>query len=276
MRLLPTKSLKIFLLARTNMRLFDAHCHLQMPQFDADREEVIARMQKKGMGGVIPGVDLATSKAAVELAEKHDFLWAAVGLHPNDNLDETFDEEKYAELAQNSKVVAIGECGLDYFRSGKTGEEREAQFKRFEAQLQLALHTNKALIIHCRDAHEDMLSILTAHRRDHGEKLRVIIHFFTGTGELAQRYLDLGCYLSFPGPITYTDMYDESIRVTPLDKILSETDSPFAAPVPNRGKRNEPAYVEEVVKKVAAIKEVEVEELTEQIYKNAHTVFKLQ
>jgi TatD DNase family protein len=258
------------------MRLFDAHCHLQMPQFDADRNEVVARMQEKGMEGVIPGVDFETSKSAIELARQHDFLYAAVGLHPNDNLTEEFDEEKYAELASDPNVVAIGECGLDYFRSGKTGEERAAQFKRFEAQLQLALHTNKALIIHCRDAHEDMLEILTAHRRDHGEKLRVIIHFFTGTAHLAQQYLDLGCYLSFPGPITYTDMYDESIRVAPLDKILSETDAPFAAPMPNRGKRNEPAYVSEVVKKIAALKSEPVEVVIEHIYRNAHKVFNIQ
>ena len=257
------------------MRLFDAHCHLQMPQYDGDREEMLARMQERGMEGVIPGVDFETSRAAVELAQQYDFLWAAVGLHPNDNLSEEYDEEKYAELASNPKVVAIGECGLDYFRAGKTGEERQAQFRRFEAQLQLALHTGKALIIHCRDAHEDMLEILGAHRRDHGNKVRVIIHFFTGTGELAQKYLDLGCYLSFPGPITYTDMYDESIRVTPLEKILSETDSPFAAPVPNRGKRNEPAYVEEVVMKIAAIKGEPAEVVIEHIYRNAHRVFGL-
>jgi len=258
------------------MRLFDVHCHLQMPQFDADRGEVIDRMRERGMEGVIPGVDFETSKKAIELAEKHDFLWAAVGLHPNDNVDEEFDYGAYEELALNPKVVAIGECGLDYFRAGKTGEERQAQFKRFEAQLQLALNTNKALIVHCREAHEDMLEILGAHRRDHGQKVRVIIHFFTGTKELAERYLDLGCYLSFPGPITYTDMYDASIAATPLDKILSETDSPFAAPVPNRGKRNEPSYVEEVVKKIATLKGEAPEAITEHIYRNAHAVFNIQ
>jgi TatD DNase family protein len=258
------------------MRLFDAHCHLQLPQYDGDRAEVIERMQERGMEGVIPGVDFETSKAAVELARKHDFLWAAVGLHPNDNPNEEFDEEKYAELASDPKVVAIGECGLDYFRSGKTGEERQAQFKRFEAQLQLALHTNKALIIHCREAHEDMLEILEAHRRDHGEKVRVIIHFFTGTRELAEKYLDLGCYLSFPGPVTYTDMYDASIDAAPLDKILSETDSPFAAPQPFRGKRNEPAYVEEVVKKIAQVKGEPSGVIIEHIYRNARKVFNVQ
>ena len=257
------------------MALFDAHCHLQSREFDADRDEVIARMQERGMGGVIPGVDFATSVAAIALAKQHDFLFAAVGLHPNDNLDEAFDVSKYEEIARDRKVVAIGECGLDYFRSGGTPEEKAAQKKRFEAQIELALKVKKPLIIHCRNAHDDMLEILADYMGNH-KNLQVVIHFATLTGEQTQKYVELGCYVSFPGPITYTDMYDESIRVAPLDKILSETDSPFAAPVPNRGKRNEPVYVEEVVKKVAVIKGVGVEELTEQIHKNAQRVFKIQ
>ncbi len=254
------------------MKLFDAHCHLQMPQFDADREEVIGRMREKGMDGVIPGVDYATSRAAIELAEKYDFLWAAVGLHPNDNLNEEFDKEKYLELAKNPKVVAIGECGLDYFRSGGTPEEKAAQKKRFEAQIELAIEVKKPLIIHGRNAHDDMLEILGKYLKEY-PNLKAVIHFATMTGELAEKYLSLGCYLSFPGPITYTDMYDDSIRVASLDRLLSETDSPFAAPVPNRGKRNEPIYVEEIVKKMAQIKGISAELLNEQIVKNAQTAF---
>ncbi|HEY5382941.1 MAG TPA: TatD family hydrolase [Candidatus Paceibacterota bacterium] len=256
------------------MKLFDAHCHLQLPQFDADREEALARMQESGVGGIVVGTDFKTSREAVELAEQYDFLWASVGLHPNDNVEEEFDASNYKELAADSKVVAIGECGLDYFRSGTTPEEREAQKKRFIKQIDLALELNKPLIIHCRDAHEDMLLMLKDYTGTH-PKLKVIIHFFTGSGELAQTYLDLGCYLSFPGPITYTDMYNDSIKVTPLDKILSETDSPFAAPVPFRGKRNEPAYVAEVVKKIAAIKELPVEEMAAKILENSKKIFKV-
>ena len=261
---------------RLMFKFFDAHCHLQMPQFDADRGEVLARMREKEMGGVIPGVDLATSAAALALAKQHDFLWAAVGLHPNDNLDEEFDAARYEELAKDPKVVAVGECGLDYFRSGGTPEEsaswRSAQKKRFEAQIELALIVKKPLIIHCRNAHDDMLEILSDYMGNH-KSLEVIIHFATMTGELAQKYIDLGCYISFPGPITYTDMYDESIRVAPLDLILSETDSPFAAPVPNRGKRNEPAYVAEVVRKIATIKNIPLEEMARQITLNSQRVF---
>jgi len=226
------------------------------------------------MGGVVPGVDFATSEAAVTLAKQHDFLWAAVGLHPNDNLDEEFASSKYEELARDPKVVAIGECGLDYFRSGGTPEEKVAQKKRFEAQIELALSVKKPLIIHCRNAHDDMLEILSDYMGNHND-LRVIIHFATMSGELAEKYVALGCYLSFPGPITYTDMYDESVRVTPLDKILSETDSPFAAPVPNRGKRNEPSFVEEVIKKIAAIKNISLEEAGRQITLNSQRIFSL-
>lgn len=256
------------------MRLFDAHCHIQLSQFDGDREEVLKRMQEAQTGAIVIGTDLQESRDAVALAEKYDFLWAAIGLHPNDNLLEEFDEAAYLELAKNPKVVAIGECGLDYFRSGGTPEEKAAQKKRFEAQIELALTTKKPLIVHCRNAHDDMLEILADYMGNH-KSLKVIIHFATMTGELAEKYLALGCYLSFPGPVTYTDMYDDSIRVAPLDKILSETDSPFAAPVPNRGKRNEPVYVEEVVKKMAQIKGIPSDLLNEQIVKNTHTVFGL-
>jgi TatD DNase family protein len=256
------------------MKLFDAHCHLQMPQFDADREEVIKRMAEKEMGGVIPGVDYATSLAAIQLAEKYNFLWAAVGLHPNDNLAEEFDKEKYLELAKNPKVAAIGECGLDYFRSGGTPEEKEAQKKRFVAQIELAIEVKKPLIIHGRNAHDDMLDILGKYLGEN-PNLKAVIHFATMSGEWAEKYLKLGCYLSFPGPITYTEMYDESIRIAPLERILSETDSPFAAPVPNRGKRNEPVYVEEVVNKLAQIKDISIDSLAEQIVKNSKDVFAL-
>ncbi len=284
-------------------KLFDSHCHLQFPQYDADRAEVLARMREKEMGAVVVGTDIETSRAGLELARQHDFLWASVGLHPNDNLEEVFDEAGFMELAADPKVVAIGECGLDYFRLGEapTPEggrgpdqsvgKKAAQKERFIKHLALAETVKKPLIIHCRpsvakavegkNAHDDMLEILTAKKPN----IPVIIHFFTGTAELAQKYLDLGCYLSYPGPVTYTDhrslrgpakgdgMYDEAIRITPLDKMLIETDAPFAAPVPNRGKRNEPAYVEHVAAKIAAIKGISAEEVALASAENAQTVF---
>lgn len=254
------------------MRLFDSHCHLHFPQYDADRAEVLARMQEKDMGAVLIGTDLETSRAALALAKQHDFLWASVGLHPNDKIDEVFDAEAFEALASDPKVVAIGECGLDYFRSGGTAEEKQKQKDRFEAQIALAEKVGKALVVHCREAHDDCLAVLAEKK----PTTPVIMHFFTGSGELAQKYLDLGCYLSFPGPITYTDMYDDSIRITPLDKMLIETDAPFAAPMPFRGKRNEPAYVEHVAEKIAKVTGKPVEEITRQTTLNSQGVFKLQ
>ena len=252
------------------MKLFDSHCHLQMPQFDADRDAVLARMKEKGMGAVIIGTDFETSKAGLELATQHDFLWASVGLHPNDL--EHFDISKYEELAQDPKAVAIGECGLDYFRSKPDGQK-----ERFEAHIALAQKLNKALVIHCRNAHDDTLAMLISEQGSTFlKKVPAVMHFFTGSGELAQKYLDLGCYLSFPGPITYTDMYDDSIRVCPLDKMLIETDAPFAAPAPFRGKRNEPVYVEHVAAKIAHIKGLTTEEVAARTAHNALAVFKLR
>ncbi len=256
------------------MKLFDAHCHLQ-PTYAPDAKEVLLRMQEKQMGAVVIGTDYDTSAAAVALAQQYDFLWASVGLHPND--EGVFDFEKFEALGRDEKVVAVGECGLDYFRSAKTDGQKD----RFLQHIDLAEKLGKPLIIHCRDsqqrianttsAHDDMLAILAERKPG----VDVIMHFFTGSGELAQKYLDLGCYLSFPGPITYTDMYDDSIRLCPLDKMLIETDSPFAAPVPHRGKRNEPGFVEHVAAKIAVSKGLSVEEVAADTVRNARTVFKL-
>ena len=251
------------------MKLFDSHCHLQMPQFDADRAEVLARMKERGMGAVVIGTDFEGSKEGLALAKQHDFLWASVGCHPNHTGD--FDISIFRELAADPKVVAIGECGLDYFRSGGTDEERAAQKVRFEKQIELAQKLGKALVIHCRNAHDDCSSVLQNTRMT----TPMIMHFFTGSGELAQKYLNLGCYLSFPGPITYTTMYDDSVRVCPLERMLIETDSPFAAPVPYRGKRNEPVYVEQVAAKIAQIKGLTTEEVAAQTAHNTSAVFKL-
>lgn len=259
------------------MKYFDTHCHLQFSQYDADRDAVLAQMREHGVGGIVVGTDLETSKAGVELAEKHDFLWASVGLHPNDAVED-YDIWEYEKLAKHPKVVAIGECGLDYFRSSNKEEPSSAQGygraqqkERFEKQIELASRLNKPLIIHCRNAHDDCSNILQNVRMT----VPVVMHFFTGTAELAQKYLDLGCYLSFPGPITYTDMYDESIRVTPINRILAETDAPFAAPVPYRGKRNEPSYVIEVIKKIATLKNMSLEEAGSQITLNSKRIFGL-
>jgi len=257
------------------MELFDCHCHPQLSQFDEDRDTVLSRMQKKGMGSIVVGTDFETSKEAVALAETHDFLWASVGLHPNDNPSEEFEYGAYLKLAQHPKVVAIGECGLDTFRSEKNMETMQRE--RLEKHISLAREVRKPLIIHCRpstgttDMHEAMISILQKH-----SDVQAIIHFFTSTADIAKRYLALGCYISFPGPITYTDMYDEAIKIVPLEKLFVETDAPFAAPVPYRGRRNEPVYVEETARKVAAVKGISYKEVAAAVVVNAKTVFSLR
>jgi TatD DNase family protein len=250
-----------------DLHLFDSHCHLYFPQYDEDREAVLARMQERAMGAIVVGTNLASSQAALALAQQHDFLWSSVGLHPND--EEQFDIAKYEALAGNPKVVAIGECGLDYFRSKPDGQR-----ERFEAQIALAERVDKTLIVHCREAHDDCCSVLQ--KTAIADKVPVVMHFFTGSGELAQTYLDLGCYLSFPGPITYTDMYDDSIRLCPLEKMLIETDAPFAAPMPNRGKRNEPSFVEQVAAKIATVKGISTDEVAAATTHNAQKAFRLQ
>src|SRR3989344_9411728 len=257
------------------LKYFDSHCHLHFPQFDADRDAVLARMKEKDIGAVLIGTDLETSRAALELAKKHDFLWASVGLHPNEKYIGLPYVDELEELAKDSKVVAIGECGLDYFRSGGNDEEKAVQKERFEKQIALAKKLNKTLVVHCRNAHDDMLDILSNSPELKNKNLTVVMHFFTGSGELAQKYLDLGRYLSFPGPVTYTDMYDESIRICPLDKMLIETDAPFAAPAPFRGKRNEPVYVEHVAAKIAVVKGISVEEVARQTVLNSQRIFGL-
>jgi TatD DNase family protein len=254
-----------------DFKLFDSHCHLQAP-YAPNVEEILVRMQEKKMGALVVGTDYETSEAAAALAHSYNFLWASVGLHPNE--ESVFDAQKFETLARDERVVAIGECGLDYFRSGATEEAKAAQKVRFEAQIELALTVKKPLVVHCRNAHDDMLLILADFMGNHPE-LQVIMHFFTGSGELAQKYLDLGCYLSFPGPVTYTDMYDDSIRICPMDKMLIETDSPFAAPVPHRGKRNEPAFVERVAEKIAAVKGITPAEVVAATASNASSVFSL-
>lgn len=223
------------------------------------------------MGAVVIGVDYESSKKALELAKQHDFLWSSVGLHPNDNPTEVFDISSMEELARNPKVVAIGECGLDYYRQEPSEDQKAAQRARFLAHIVLADKVHKPLIIHCRDAHVDLLAILAETK----PAVPVVIHFFTGTAELAQKYLSLGCYISFPGPITYTTDYDEAVRLLPMDKMLIETDAPYAAPVPNRGKRNEPMFVADVARKVAILKGLEPEEVMATTAANTARVFGL-
>ncbi len=247
------------------MLTFDSHCHPQFPQYDADREEVIKRTLAAGCGMICVGTDLEMSKKAIELAEKHEGIWATVGCHPNESIKE-LQITDYEELAKHPKVVGIGETGLDYYRTPEK-EKQEKQKEIFRQFLALAVETKKPAVIHCRDAYEDMIDILK------NNPVAGVVHSFTGDFNLAGKFLDLGLFLGLNGIITFTDEYDNMVANVPLDRILIETDAPYLAPVPYRGKRNESLYVEFVAQRIAEIRSVPPEEVARQTIKNAEKFF---
>ncbi|HEY4515146.1 MAG TPA: TatD family hydrolase [Candidatus Paceibacterota bacterium] len=226
--------------------IIDAHSHLNDEQYDADRADVILRMKEAGIATVTIGTDLAMSKKAIEIAESNGW-WATVGKHPVDNPDEVFDYNAYKELASHKRVVGIGECGLDYYWE-KTDEGKDVQKALFLEHIRLAGEMKKPLMMHIRNAYEDGYDLI----RSHG--VNGVLHFYTGDWNTAKRYLDIGCVVSFPGVITFTDDVDETIKNVPDDSFLIETDAPLATPVPYRGKRNEPTYILEIIKKIARVR----------------------
>ncbi len=243
---------------------FDIHSHIYFPDYDKDREEEIQKIKEAKIGTITIGTDFDSSQKAIELAEKHDNLFACVGQHPEDlNINSVFDERLKA-LADNKKVVAIGESGLDYFRLSKDPASAELlrakQKSIFEYHIDLALSSGKPIMLHIRpskgtyDAYLDALDILEHHSKLSGGKLRGNTHFFAGDMDILKRFLAIGFTVSFTGVITFTHDYDELIKYTPLDMLMSETDAPFVAPVPYRGQRNSPLYVPEIVRKIAEIR----------------------
>ena len=259
------------------MKFFDTHTHANFNAFKNDSQEVIERALKNGVWLVNVGSQASTSKRAVEMAQNYqEGVYAAVGLHPSHLEDESFDEKFYLDLAKNEKTVAIGECGLDYFRM-KNEELRIKNLQKevFIKHIELAKKVNKPLIIHCRDSHEDLIKILNSKFSILNSPAGVM-HFFTGNYEQAKQYIDLGFYISFSGVITFASEYEELVRKLPLDKILIETDAPYATPVPYRGQRNEPSYVIETAKKIAEIKNISLDETARQTTENAFVVFGLK
>jgi TatD DNase family protein len=268
------------------MEYIDIHCHLDFPDYANDARDVIAHMKELRIGAITIGTDLESAKRAVALAEAYENMWACIGVHPVDEgikIRGGFDEQEFDVLMQSTKVVAIGECGLDYFRD-TSGEEKERQIVLFKQQIDFAIKYNKPLMLHCRNAknkeegkaYEDTLSILEEYKKKVGDVLRGNAHFFVGTQDEAQRFLDIGFTVSFTGVLTFTHDYDELVRKVPLESIHAETDAPFVAPVPHRGSRNSPEYVGEVVQAIARIKGLEVEVVKKALYSNAQRVFGLR
>jgi len=254
---------------------FDTHAHLQMEDYDEEREELIGKLQAEKIGVITIGVDKKSSFEAVALAEKYENVFATIGYHPQDSQEE-FREEDLGELIKHPKVVAVGECGLEFFRLGPNGkEEKKKQIDLFKKQIDFAVKYGKPLVIHCRDAHQEVLEILKEKKVLAGKKLRGVIHFFSGDLDIAKQYLDLDFYLSFGGVLTFTSDYDEVVKFVPLEKILPETDAPFVAPIPYRGQRNSPLYIKEVVKRIAEIKQIDLEEVRKGLVQNAKAVFPL-
>lgn len=258
------------------MKYIDIHSHLNFPDLEAELDAVVGRMKETDTGTIVVGTDYESSKKAVEIAGKYDNIWACIGVHPVDDPSRVFEVEKFEELAKSSKVVAIGECGLDYFRRDKgDGAERERQEKLFISQIEFALAHDLPLMIHSREAYIELLDILEPLKREHTDTLRGNIHFFAGTLDEAQRLWDIDFTTSFTGVITFANQYDEVIKSAPIEMIMSETDAPFVAPAPHRGKRNEPSFVVEVVKKIADLRGEDLETVQKAMISNSKRVFKI-
>jgi len=252
------------------MKYVDIHSHQNDPVFDVDKEEVFARMAEASVGAIMVGTDKDMSQRALDCAEVFPNVWATIGQHPTDKHNEKFDEHWYREKVKHQKVVGIGECGLDYFRMRiDTKEERKRQGDLFLQQLHLAVDTGKPLMIHCRDAHEEMIDILTLYKREAGERLRGNIHFYSADWNTAKRYFALDFTISFTGVLTFAREYDDVVKFSPIDRIMVETDCPYVTPAPFRGKRNESSHLPLIVKKIAEIRGISDEEASMSLRKNA-------
>ncbi|MCL4254354.1 MAG: TatD family hydrolase [Anaerolineae bacterium] len=261
------------------MDLIDTHCHFNFEDYNADRDQVWADSHAVGVRRmIIPAVDIQTAHEAIALAEKYEGIYVAVGIHPNSTAE--FDEDvipAIRELAPHPKVISIGEIGLDYYRYKSP---KSQQFRAFEAQLALARELELPVIIHNREASEDTLTILEKWAKDLPDTLQNragVLHSFSGDVTIAKRALDIGFYLGFTGPITYKNA-DDMRRVaiiTPLNRILVETDAPFLTPIPHRGKRNTPAYIPIMVDRLASLHNIPTEEMGRYTTENAVNLFKL-
>ncbi|MCR1850862.1 TatD family hydrolase [Paraclostridium sordellii] len=255
--------------------LFDSHAHLNDERFDEDREELINSLKAKGVDLVLnPGACIETSKSSVELANKYDFIYAAVGVHPHDVGEMTEDDIKtLRKLAlENEKVKAIGEIGLDYYYDNSP---REIQKKWFKRQIELANELKLPIIIHDRDAHGDTFEII---KNTKSPEIGCVLHCYSGNVELAKEYVKMGCYISIPGTVTFKNNKKtrEVAKEIPLEYLLIETDSPYMAPEPHRGKRNDPSLVQFVADKIAQEKGISYEQVCEATKENAKRFFNIK
>ena len=265
-------------------QFFDIHAHVHGAEYVVTRDDLIVQCAKDGIGIITVGTDYEESEAAVACALKYENVWATVGIHPVDKVLD-FDYYRLKKIASQQKVVAIGECGLDYYWPAhdewKTGEEVEKARQKdlFEKQIELAVDLDLPLMIHGRptkksmDAYEDILSIIKKFQAVHGEKVRGNVHFFAGILSIAEQFWNLGFTTSFTGVVTFTHDYDEVIKAAPLTMLMAETDSPYATPVPHRGEQNTPLHVSLVYQTIAELKNVSLLEVQTQFEQNRKRVF---
>ncbi len=277
----------------------DTHTHLNLSAFDEDREEVLARTLANNVAHINIGTKASTSKLAVEIADRNEGSWAIIGLHPIQTVPsyhdeeeigeggkpflakgEVFDKDFYRQLAKSSKVVGIGECGFDYYHTSK--DSYAVQEEAFIAQIELANELGLPLMIHTRgpkpgeesptgrSVYRDVYEVLKQYAKVPGN-----VHFYAGTQEEAEKFFELGFTVSFTGVITFAKVYEDLVRAIPLELMHAETDSPYVAPVPYRGQRCEPWMVQEVYKKIADIKGLELEAVKTQLIENAYQLYKL-
>ena len=254
------------------MEFFDSHCHLNDEKFDIDREEIINTIYKDNITRIVcAGYNLKSSLYAIELSKMYDFIYTIVGISPNDIDENTLkDINDIEKIANNSKVVAIGEIGLDYYWNK---ENKEIQKDIFKKQIEIANKVNKPIVIHTRDAVMDTIELL---KQNHVNK-KGIFHCCPLNPELIKEGVKLGFYISFSGNITFKNAKaEEAIREVPIDKILIETDSPYLTPEPYRGKRNDPSKVKYVAEKIAFINNIKIDEIAKITYDNANRIFEIE
>lgn len=253
------------------LRYVDTHCHLDH-HFDLSASAQVSRAREAGVVTLVTvGTDMASSHEAVATARKHDGVWAAVGIHPNDAMEATPRVlEVIAELAEEPEVVAIGETGLDYYRDHTTPAQQEASFR---AHIDLAREHDKTLVIHCREAWDDCLAVL----EDHGAPERVVMHCFSGDEQVVDRCAERGWFLSYAGNVTFKNA--EQLRLaaarTPRELLLTETDSPYLTPHPHRGAANDPSYLPYTLRTLADVTGAGLEELADTVLDNARRAFAL-
>lgn len=256
------------------MKYIDAHCHLQFDAYDEDREEIISQMKEEDIHAITVGVDFNSSQQAIDLAQKHEHIYATVGMHPCYVEKEAFNKEKFLDIAKDNAVVAIGECGLDYFRE-EDKNVQTLQKEVFIQQVEIAQELKKPLMIHGRpskdsyDAYEDIIEILKEY------DVTGNIHFFVGSSDIRDQFEELGFTVSVTGVITFTDDYNDMVTAAKQDFLLAETDSPYVAPKPHRGERNSALNVVHVYTKIADLWEISEEEAQKILTANTRRIFGL-